>query len=336
MAFRIGPHDIVKPVLVAPMSGVTDAGYRREALHFGAGLAVSEMVASDRFVKGEEEARLKAEGAGLGLHVVQLAGCQAHWLAEAAKLAEGAGAAIIDINMGCPAKRVTGGYAGSALMRDLDHAVSLVEATVHAVNVPVTVKMRLGWDHASLNAPELAARAAASGAQMITVHGRTRQQFYKGFADWRAIRAVRERIRVPLIVNGDIATLSDAKTALVQSGADGLMIGRAGLGRPWLAGAIANALSGSLFVAPSLQLRKGAAQRHYSAMLSAMGREAGVKHARKHVAAYFEDADPSGNRIALKTQALTSTDPDFVLSALADIHDSGADQVAFFGSEAVA
>jgi tRNA-dihydrouridine synthase B len=321
MAFTIGLHRIDNITLVAPMSGVTDAGYRREAIGFGAGLAVSEMVASDRFVKGEEEARLKAEGAGVGIHVVQLAGCQLHWLAEGAKLAEGAGASIIDINMGCPAKRVTGGYAGSALMRDLAHAVSLIEATVAAVRVPVTVKMRLGWDDATLNAPELAARAVAAGAQMITVHGRTRQQFYKGSANWRAIKAVRERIPVPLIVNGDIATTDDARTALDQSGADGVMIGRAGLGRPWLAGHIARRLQGLTDTGPSRDERKRAALRHYAWLIDFFGRESGLRHARKHVAAYFEDADPANMAMALRTEALTSNAPDFVLAALTRVFD---------------
>ena len=238
------PVTLVSRALLAPMSGVTDIVMRRIAARFGAGLVVSEMVASDEFVRGSEESRLRAEGAGISPHVVQLAGCDPHWLGEAARLAEANGAAIVDINMGCPAKKVTGGWAGSALMRDLDHAVSLVEAAVTAVKVPVTVKMRLGWDDASRNAPELARRAVASGARLITVHGRTRQQFYKGVADWAAIRAVRAVGDFPLVANGDIHGLDDARACLAQSGADLVMVGRAALGKPWLVGAIGAGIVG--------------------------------------------------------------------------------------------
>lgn len=244
------------------MSGVTDLVMRRIAARFGAGLVVSEMVASDELVRGSEEARLRAEGQGLSPHVVQLAGCDAGWLGEAARVAEASGADIIDINMGCPAKKVVGGWAGSALMRDLDHAIGLVQATVAAVKVPVTVKMRLGWDDASRNAPELARRAVAAGAALITVHGRTRQQFYKGSADWSAIAPVRAAGTFPLVANGDIATAAQARDCLDRSGADFVMIGRAAMGRPWLVGEIGAALDGRSWSEPSLEVKHAVAVEH--------------------------------------------------------------------------
>src|SRR5436853_1771561 len=200
----IGPIPLPNRVILAPMSGVTDAPFRRLVARLGAGLVVSEMTASDALASGDPQAQLRAEGQGVGVRVVQLAGCEARWMAEGARVAEGAGAEIIDINMGCPAKRVTNGYAGSALMRDLDLALRLIEAVIGAVRVPVTVKMRLGWDHASLNAAELARRAEALGTSAVTVHGRTRQQFYKGNADWRLIAEVARSVAIPVIANGDI------------------------------------------------------------------------------------------------------------------------------------
>src|SRR5688500_16846081 len=231
--WAIGPVPLAGRALLAPLSGVTDVVFRRIARRFGAALVVSEMVASDEFVLGADEARLRAEGDGISPHVIQLAGCEPRWIGEAARLAEASGAAIIDINMGCPAKRVTGGYAGSALMRDLDLATALIGAAVRAVSVPVTVKMRLGWDHASLNAPELARRAAAVGVAAVTVHGRTRQQFYKGAADWGLIADVARAVGVPVIANGDIGCLRSAREALRKSGAAAVMVGRAAIGQPW-------------------------------------------------------------------------------------------------------
>src|SRR5918994_164060 len=224
--FVIGPLQVRCNAILAPLSGGTDVVFRRVAKRMGAGLVVSEMVASDELVQGSEGAQLRAEGAGIEPHVVQLAGCEPRWMAEAARVAEGAGARIIDINMGCPAKRVIGGYAGSALMRDLDHAARLIESTVQAASVPVTVKMRLGWDHQSINAQDPARRGESLGVKAGTVKGRTRQQFYKGQADWNAIAPVVEAVDIPVIANGDVGSLEEARRCLAESGAAAVMIGR--------------------------------------------------------------------------------------------------------------
>ncbi|MFK4647970.1 nifR3 family TIM-barrel protein [Bradyrhizobium ottawaense] len=256
---KIGDIDVATPVFLAPMSGVTDSPVRRLAAELGAGLVVSEMTASDELASGHRMSRLRCEATGIGPHVVQLAGCETHWMAEGARIAEAEGADIIDINMGCPARHVTGGQSGSALMRDLDHAVSLIDSTIAAVKVPVTLKMRLGWDDRSRNAPELARRAEAAGVKLVTVHGRTRSQFYKGEADWDAIRAVREATCLPLVVNGDITTYDKALAALEASGADAVMIGRGAQGQPWLPGQIGRRLNGGAAEAmPTL-----ATQLHY-------------------------------------------------------------------------
>jgi nifR3 family TIM-barrel protein len=308
----------VQGAVLAPMSGVTDAGMRRVAQQFGAALVVSEMVASDELARQSPEALLRAEGDGIVTHVVQLAGCEAQWMAEGARMAEQGGADIIDINMGCPAKRVTNGWSGSALMRDLDHAARLIEATVAATSKPVTLKMRLGWDDASLNAPELAARAEALGVRMITVHGRTRCQFYKGQARWDRVRETVESTRLPVVVNGDIGTVAEARSALKLSGAAAVMVGRAAVGRPWLVGEISAALLGKSWHAPSPSEMAAAALAHYSFLLSSLGASQGLRHARKHVVAYLAEAarQDSGLAIPFREALCRSDNPDDVMRGL--------------------
>lgn len=276
------------PVVLAPMSGVTDAPFRRLARRFGASLTVTEMVASDRLAAGDEEAfeRAACDAEG-GTYAIQLAGCRPDWMAEAARIAAGQGASLIDINMGCPAKRVVGGYAGSALMRDLDGALALVEAVTGAVKVPVSVKMRLGWDHSSLNAAELARRAEAAGVVMVSVHGRTRCQFYTGQADWAAIAAVKNAVQIPVFANGDVGSLADARNALVKSGGDGVLVGRAAVGRPWLLGEVAAALNARSYRAPEAAERQDAAREQLAGSLVCYGARKGLLNFRKHLAAYL-------------------------------------------------
>jgi len=315
--FFIGPVEIRNRIVLAPMSGVTDLPYRQLAWRYGAGLVVTEMVASRELVHNKGESRERLKSTGIRPHMVQLAGREAHWMAEAARIVEGEGADIIDINMGCPAKKVTGGYSGSALMRDPDHALSLVEAVVRAVRVPVTVKMRLGWDDNSLNAPLIAKRAQDAGVAMITVHGRTRMQFYEGRADWSAIHAVRDVLSIPLVANGDVETADDVQNIVAASGADAVMTGRGTQGRPWHAGVLAGARE------PDVREKASVACEHYEMMLAFYGREAGLRHARKHVGWYL-DRNTIGVPAELKASLMTERDPERVLKVLEDMMIKGA------------
>ncbi|WP_407170490.1 tRNA dihydrouridine synthase DusB [Bradyrhizobium sp. ORS 111] len=327
---KIGDIAVANRVLLAPMSGVTDAPFRRLTAALGAGLVVSEMTASDDLVNGKPMSKLRCEAAGIGPHVVQLAGCESHWMAEGARIAESAGADVIDINMGCPARHVTGGQSGSALMRNLDHAVALVEATISAVKVPVTLKMRLGWDERSLNAPELARRAEAAGVRMITVHGRTRCQFYKGDADWSAVRAVKDAVTIPVVVNGDITSFDKAVTALELSGADAVMIGRGAQGQPWLPGQIGRRLeTGIAEAAPSLSEQLKHVRALYDEVCSHYGVRIGFRHARKHLGWALETAAacsraPAATLKTWRQKILTSDEPSSVHRSLEDAYDDFA------------
>ena len=312
----------IPPVCLAPLAGITDRPFRDLVARFGADLVVSEMVASQEMVQAKPGTRERAElGFGAAATSVQLAGRDTYWIGEAARMVEGQGAGIIDINMGCPAKKVVGGLSGSALMRDLDHALRLIDAVAEAVEVPVTLKMRLGWDDDSLNAPELARRAEGAGVRMVVVHGRTRCQFYKGQADWTKIRAVKDAVSIPVVANGDITDAESAAEALRQSGADGIMVGRGAQGRPWLLSQLQAVLAGRpVPESPDAAGFIAMVSDHYEAGIGFYGTDLGNRVLRKHLGWYMDLAATSA---ALRGQVLRARDPGEVLSLLPEALAAG-------------
>ncbi|WP_282009082.1 tRNA dihydrouridine synthase DusB [Brevundimonas aveniformis] len=328
----IGDVTVPGRVLTAPMTGITDLPFRQTAAELGAAYVATEMVASAELARGRPDVvRRAAVGEGLGLTVIQLVGARPDMMADGARMAERAGADIIDLNFGCPAKEVTGIASGSALLRDLDRACAIVEAVVAATTRPVTLKTRLGWDHDSLSAAELARRAQGIGVQAVTIHGRTRQQFYSDAADWDAVRLVRDAVSIPVIVNGDINTPDQAREAMDRSGCDAVMLGRGVQGRPWIAAAIERGLDGMPFGEPGLGTRFEIVERHYRRSLDFYGERLGLKMFRKHLGWYIEGAPyhpDAAVRRADKARLCRLDDPEGVVSALRTLWLSDAAQAA--------